>query len=286
MRVEVLGKQLFTIHAADGGAATIYFNLRDLIRREKAVQRKDVADLRVAGVVAADARRVGDHRHHARQRLFRRGGQLDVVVERLGHLVHAIGAHHAAERSVNGLRLDQHLPKVMIERAYQLAGELDVRGLVFAHRHVRGFVKRNVGGHQHRVAEQTVIHIVRLLADFILERRQVCQLAERRDHRKRQVQLGHFWHVALDKDDGAARRVHPSRQPVQHHLGGPLAQVLGVAQRGERVPVHHAIDAFVIVLQRDIVLNRAEIVAQVLPPRRARAGKDSTFHGDSPKNAW
>ena len=56
--------------------------------------------------IAAQALRVGDHLHDAFLRLFGRGGQLDVVVEALAHLLFAVDADHLGDLGVHRLRLD------------------------------------------------------------------------------------------------------------------------------------------------------------------------------------
>ena len=56
------------------------------------MQRKDVADIRIARVVAAQALGICDHLHDDPGGLFSGGSHLDVVVEALAHLVHTIRA--------------------------------------------------------------------------------------------------------------------------------------------------------------------------------------------------
>ena len=46
-----------------------------------------------------------------------------------------------------------------------------------------------------------------------------------------------------------------------------------VVELGDGVQVHDAVDALVLVLQGDVVLDRAEVVAQMLPPGGPRAGE-------------
>ena len=69
----------------------------------------------------------------------------------------------------------------------------------------------------------------------------------------------------------------PARQPVQRHLVGVLAQVLGGFHGGQGVQIHDAVDAVVFILQRDIILDRAQVIAQVLAPGGAGAGKNTAF---------
>ena len=57
-----------------------------------------------------------------------------------------------------------------------------------------------------------------------------------------------------------------------------LAQLVGVLWQGQRVQIDDAEDAFVIVLQRDPVADRAEVIAKMQIAGRLDAGKDSV-HG-------
>ncbi len=110
----------------------------------------------------------------------------------------------------------------MVEGAHNLTRELEVAGLVHAHRHYVSFVQGDVSGHKHRIADQSVIDVVGLLAYFFFEGGQPGQLAQLGDHAENSVQLGHLRHVRLDKDDGAQVGVHAGCQPIEHHLIRPL----------------------------------------------------------------
>ena len=57
------------------------------------------------------------------------------------------------------------------------------------------------------------------------------------------------------------------------------AQVVGGFQGGQRVQVHDAVDAVVILLQGDIILDGTQVIAQVLAPGGAGAGKNAAFLG-------
>ena len=56
-----------------------------------------------------------------------------------------------------------------------------------------------------------------------------------------------------------------------------LAQVAGGLHGGQGVQVDDAVDAVVLILQRDIVLDGAQVVAQVLATGRPGAGKNASF---------
>jgi hypothetical protein len=119
---------------------------------------------------------------------------------------------------------------------------------------------------------------MRLLAGFFLEGGQVGQLAQGGHHRQDGVQLGHLGHVRLDEDD-ALFRADAGGQPVQGHLVGIFAQVVGVFNSGQRVQIHDAVDTVVLILQGDVILDRPQVIAQVLPPGGASARKNTAFLG-------
>ena len=61
----------------------------------------------------------------------------------------------------------------------------------------------------------------------------------------------------------------------------------GVLQGGEGVNVDGAVDAVVVILEGDVVLDSAEIVAEVLPARGTGPGKyPAFFAGDHEFRAW
>ena len=84
---------------------------------------------------------------------------------------------------------------------------------------------------------------------------------------------------ALVEDD-AALGVDAGGDIGGGHLAGRLAQFARVLRQGQRVQVDDAEDAVVIVLQRDPVADRAEIIAEMQIAGRLDAGKNSV-HGAS-----
>ncbi len=122
-----------------------------------------------------------------------------MVVQRLAHLLLPVKPQHLRKVSELALRLDQHLAEVTVEAAHNLAGEFQVGSLIHSHRDRAGLVECDVGSHQHRIADQAVVDVVRLLAHLLLERRQPGQPAQGGRHRKQKMQFGHLRHVRLDK---------------------------------------------------------------------------------------
>ena len=66
-------------------------------------------------------------------------------------------------------------------------------------------------------------------------------------------------------------------QPVEEHLLDIVLELIGVFQSGQGVNVDGAVYAVVVVLKGDIVLDCAEVVAEVLPTRGSGPGKHSAF---------
>ena len=89
--------------------------------------------------------------------------QEDGVAVRLRHLP-PVGPGRARRRGQQRLRLREHGPVEVVEAPHHLARQLDVRGLVLAHRHRVRPVDHDVGALQQRVAEEAVGREVRLRA--------------------------------------------------------------------------------------------------------------------------
>jgi hypothetical protein len=97
------------------------------------VHGEDIADIGVAGIGLALARRVGDHFAHALGGLFGRGGEFDMIVQTLAHLILTVYADNLQHLGMLDLRLDQHLRIVaIVKRTHDLARKFDVRSLVNA----------------------------------------------------------------------------------------------------------------------------------------------------------
>ena len=96
------------------------------------------------------------------------GEDLDRVAERLAHLLGAVRAQDDGRLGEDRLRLRERLAVAGVEGAHDLAGQLQVRRLVLAHRHERRLVDDDVGGLQHGVGEQPEVDVVGLVARFSL----------------------------------------------------------------------------------------------------------------------
>src|SRR5262245_38836941 len=90
------------------------------------------------------------------------------------------------------------------------------------------------------------------------------------------MQLRHLGYMALNEHDGFLR-ADARGQPVERHLSRVLLKILKFVQGGERMQVYNAVDTFVIILERYIILDCSQIVAQMLAAGRPRAGKNTSF---------
>src|SRR4029077_3512193 len=158
--------------------------------------------------------------------------------------------------------------------------QLDVRGLVDPDRDRDRAVHEDVGGLQHRVAEEAVgreIAVPELLA-LLLEGRGSLEPGHGGEHAEEEVELRVLLHPGLPEERGA-RGVEPDREPVEHHLERVLLERLGRRPvRRERVPVGDEEEAAVRVLETEPVLERPVVVAEVLPAGRPRAADDDVRH--------
>ena len=101
-----------------------------------------------------------------------------------------------------------------------------------------------------------------------------CEPPEFGDAREQPGQLGVLAHVALAKED-AARRVEARGEQDRRRVVHALAQLRGVVGDGQRVQVDDAEDALAALLARDVLGDRADVVAQVLAPGGLDAGEDA-----------
>jgi len=165
-----------------------------------------------------------------------------------------------------GFFLEAHFASVdVIETARNLAGELDMRHLVFADRHMSGAVDQDIRALQQRISEKTICTQI-FLGKFLLlvfVGRHTLEPAQRRDHRQQQMQLGMFRHTRLNEQCGA-RRIDPGSQPVHHHVPHALFDDFrGVVMCGQRVPVGHKEQAFVFVLHLNPVFQHTVVMPKM-----------------------
>ena len=128
---------------------------------------------------------------------------VDRVADRLGHLLDAVRAQHDRRLGEHRLRLGERVAVAVVERAHDLARQLEVGGLVLADRHERRLVDDDVGRLQDRVGEQPVVDVVGLVGLLLLVRRRALEPADRRDRAQQPGELGVLGPVALDEQRAA-----------------------------------------------------------------------------------
>ena len=162
-----------------------------------------------------------------------------------------------------GGRDGERVPVAVVEPHREVPAELQVLPLVLADRHLVGLVEQDVGGLQHRVAEQPEAGLLgAALGRLVLELGHPAQLAEPGQAAEHPGQLGVLRHVALHEHH-AAVRVEPGREQLGGGHPGPLPQPGRVLRHGDRVQVHHAVERLVRLLERHPLAQRAQVVAEV-----------------------
>ena len=102
--------------------------------REDLVHGEDIAYIRIAGVISANALRVCHHLGDTLLCFFRCGSQFDVIIEALAHLIDAINSQYFGDNGIFHLRFDQGIRVItVIEGANQLARKFNMRRLVNSH---------------------------------------------------------------------------------------------------------------------------------------------------------
>ena len=80
-------------------------------------------------------------------------------------------------------------------------------------------------------------------------------------------------------DQRAALRVEAHREQVEHHLVRQLAHLGPIVDGGHGVVVDDRVDRLVLVLERDVVDLRPEVIAQVRGPGRLDSAEDALADG-------
>ena len=237
------------------------------------------AQVRVAGVGAPLARRVGHHHLDLLGQRVRAVGQVDDVVVALAHLA-TVEPRQLGHLGQLRLRLREDGTVVgVVEAPHDLAAEFHVRHLVGAHRHPVGLVDDDVGGLQQRVAEEAVgaeVAVLELLL-LLLERRHALQPGERREHGQQQVQLGVLRHLRLDEQH-AFLGVEAGAEVIDGDFPHPGANLSRIrVAGGEGVPVGDEVEGLVVLLQLHPVIQGTEKVAQVQRAGRPHATQNPLF---------
>ena len=142
--------------------------------------------------------------------------------------------------------------------------------LVLAYGDLIGAMHQNVRSHEYRIAEQAGIHVLRLLANLVLERGGTLQLAHIGVHAQQERQFGYLRHVALNiyrSDIG----VETCRQVLRQHVFHVFVQNRRVRMRGQRVVVGNKKEAACLVLHHYEILQRSEVIDKMQLAGRANS---------------
>jgi hypothetical protein len=153
----------------------------------------------------------------------------------------------------------------MIEAARSLTSELHMRHLILPYRDILRPIDQDIRRLQQRIAEKSVGREVpvRQLLLLVLVRRHALEPAQGRHHRQQQMQFRVLRHQRLNEQRGLIR-IYARGQPVDDHIPGILLHLAGcLVVRRQRVPVGDEIQAGVLRLQPDPVLQHSVIVPEV-----------------------
>jgi hypothetical protein len=159
---------------------------------------------------------------------------------------------------------DPHEPaEPCVEALREVAGQLEVLALVLPHGDEGGVVEKDVRRHEHRVGEQPDgCALVAVPSRLVLELGHPAGLTEAGLAAEHPGELGVLGDVGLDEEDRALW-VHTRSEELGRGAPGAIAQDGRVRVGGQRVQVDHGVDGVVLVLQRDPVRQRTEVVAEV-----------------------
>ncbi len=197
---------------------------------------------------------------------------------RLAHFLIRLIQPHDARAHRRQLRRGHHerFAVQRIESLRDVARQLQMLRLIVAHRHDRGLVQQNIGGHQHRVLQQPVADcLLALRLGLVL--RHALQPSDRGHARQHPRELGVRRNRRLHHQRRMLR-IDADREQHARQLLDLRPQLTGLLVKRDRVQVYDAIDAIVVVLDFGPVLQRPEIIADVRAAGGLNAGEDSCFH--------
>ncbi len=131
--------------------------------------------------------------------------------------------------------------------------------LVLPHRHEISLHDQDIGRHQYRVGKQAVFRR-QALGEFVFIGVAALQQAHRRDRREQPGELRDLRQVRL-QEDGRHLGVQAQGEEGRGHLQGALTQFLRLVYTGQGVIVGDEVVAVVLVLQVQVLPERAEVIA-------------------------
>ena len=162
--------------------------------------------------------------------------------------------------------------EVVVEFLRDVARKLQVLLLVLADRHVGRAIDQNVGRHQRRIGIKPDRRVLAILAGLLLELGHAVEPAEPRDAVEHPGELGMLGDLALVEHD-VLLGIDAAGDEGGGDLARRLRQLGRILPHRDGVHVDDAIDAVVLLLQRNELHDRAEVVAEVQIAARLHAGK-------------
>ena len=136
--------------------------------------------------------------------------------------------------------------------------------LVLAHGHELRTVEQDVRGHEHRVGEQSGGGAVRApLGGLVLELRHAGGLTEAGQTGEHPREFGMLGDVGLH-EQGGLLRVDPEGEELGGTADGAGTQFLRILVDGDGVQIRDEVERLELVLQVDPLLQRTQVVAQVI----------------------
>ena len=178
---------------------------------------------------------------------------------RLGHLLGAVAQRHDPRGLAQDHRLGQREQldlEAAVERARDVARQLQMLLLVLAHRHMGRPVGQDVGRHQDRVGVEADRGVLAILPGLLLELGHAVEPAQRAHAAQHPGQLRMRRHAALREQDRTLG-IDASREQGRCRLAGVGPHLRGRVQGGQRVLVDQAIDAVILRLQPHPVTDGA-----------------------------
>ena len=192
---------------------------------------------------------------------------------RLAHLLlRIVEAHDArADGGQPRLRHRERLAVQRVEALRDVARQFQVLRLIVAHRHDVGLIQQNVGGHQHRDTAAGRRRSVSCACDLAL----YCVIRSSQPTGVTQVSIQASSACSATDDCTTSEECLGSMPMRQQHPGQLLnlgAQLLGILINRDRMQVDDAVDAIVVILDLDPVLQRPQIISDVRAAGRLNAG--------------
>ena len=170
-------------------------------------------------------------------------------------------------------------PKLVVESLGNVPGKFQMLLLVFTNWHKISMINQNIRRLQYRISEKPqtykglFISLPKLIP-LVLELGHARQFAVTGGTAEYPGQFNVFGYKTLNEQ---VFRLYATGQKIKNHLPGVLAQLHRVVGHRHGVIIHHAIEAFIVVLEPHPILYRAKVIAQVKIARRLYAG-ENVFH--------